>query len=81
MSQAKVEKYKEQKKDREKNFKKAKNRFRLQMGIFFACIAIGVAIFVIGFINNKNASAAAEPTVIQTEAVDNYINSLTAEEE
>ena len=80
MSQAKVEKYKQEKANREKNNKKAKKRFRTEMCIFFAAIIVGVAVFVVAMINNRAASAAAEPIRIQTEAVDNYINSLTTEE-
>jgi hypothetical protein len=83
MSQAKVDRYKEEKKNRQKNLKKEKRHENLlkACGVLVACV-------IVGWVGYSGYSAYSGSTVaegktysVDTTSLDNFMNNLSAETE
>ena len=74
MSQKKVDAYKQNKKNRENESRKAVRSRRLEIGIVLVIIAVGLVWFIVAGISN---STGRQTTVsINTEAIDTFGNDL-----
>lgn len=85
MSQKKVEEYKQNKANRNKESKKEIRRRRLEIGILIAVIAAGIIWFAVAGIMHTS-SGRTETVELKTQAIDNYVYGLqydtdTAEED
>lgn len=77
MSQAKVDRYKEQKKNRKQEVKKQKRKkAALKVVGVLVCIAIAVWIGFSGY-NTYQKNRPIETTQINVDATQNYLNSLS----
>lgn len=83
MSQAKVDRYKEEKKNREKIMKKQKLEWtltKLGLGVFAAVLVGWVAIAGVQRANQKDITVdEAVAYNVNTSSVDDYLNGLSAE--
>lgn len=74
MSQKKVDAYKQNKKNRENESRKAVRRRRLEIGILLAVIAVGLIWFIVAGVSNSGGKSTT--VSINTEAIDTYSNNL-----
>ncbi|MBR3276562.1 MAG: hypothetical protein IKG08_08195 [Eubacterium sp.] len=75
MSQEKVDQYKKSKAGRKTASVKEARKQKLEIGIFLVII-IAALVWFIASVGIRKANSVVTNTTIQTEALDNYINSL-----
>ncbi|MCD7956492.1 MAG: hypothetical protein LUG93_12255 [Lachnospiraceae bacterium] len=85
MSQEKVDRYKEEKKNRAKIIKKEKRQWmltKLGMGLVAVLVVVWVGFSVYNYTGTSGDSTTVDlPTyTVDTAALDDYLNTLTAEE-
>ena len=85
MSQAKVDRYKEEKRNRAKIIKKEKRQWmatKLGMSLVGLVLVAWVGVSVYNGVTTKDASEIEKPTyTVDTTALDDFMTDLTAEEE
>lgn len=85
MSQAKVDRYKEEKRNRTKIIKKEKRQWmatKLGMYLVGLVLVAWVGVSVYNGVTTKDASEIEKPTyTVDTTALDDFMTDLTAEEE
>ena len=85
MSQAKVDRYKEEKRNRAKIVKKEKRQWmatKLGMYLVGLVLVAWVGVSVYNGVTTKDASEIEKPTyTVDTTALDDFMTDLTAEEE
>ena len=85
MSQAKVDRYKEEKRNRAKIIKKEKRQWmatKLGMYLVGLVLVAWVGVSVYNGVTTKDASEIEKPTqTVDTTALDDFMTDLTAEEE
>ena len=85
MSQAKVDRYKEEKRNRAKIIKKQKRQWmatKLGMYLVGLVLVAWVGVSVYNGVTTKDASEIEKPTyTVDTTALDDFMTDLTAEEE
>lgn len=75
MSQQKVDQYKQNKANRNKESRKEARNRKIEIGILIAVICIGVVWFIVAGVS-RSMSAKTETVELKTEAIDNYVNDL-----
>ena len=85
MSQAKVDRYKEEKRNRAKIIKKEKRQWmatKLGMYLVGLVLVAWIGVSVYNGVTTKDASEIEKPTyTVDTTALDDFMTDLTAEEE
>lgn len=85
MSQAKVDRYKEEKRNREKIIKKQKREWmltKLGMSLVGLALVVWAGVSVYNGFNTPDTASTTKPTyTVNTSALDDFISDLSIEEE